>query len=471
MSKKKDKKVVQMLSPENYIRKRSRNLPIYKCWIMEDWDKIGKSHVIVSRKHVNENISFCFYLVDLFCLGVKDTFFHFNTAESDLMDRIQEENDEVQFKEIPYTLAHNIIFSAVEFAEEYGFQPHKDFIRTTKFFLEEDDDEIEFMDIECGKNGKPFYIRSESEDDASAQRIINQLKRTAGEGNYEFILDQFEELFDSDTDYNTYEKDELIMRSFQMLPVRLRNKVQNMNLEQMHALVKTMEDEEDEEKIEIYIKLIDHIWRHLINITDYNDYSIQFENFFDYIDITDEIPDAMLLNRHKQMSLEVDQIKKFVEEIDQQFFMEDQEIPLEEINQFIEQFPDYPVLYYYKVLFENHQKQETNPYSVYNEMFPNSPLLKLANEKLNPDIKFRNQSILAIYKLYFGQRTLIHSTELYEFLQFIIIKLTISSKMEGILILEIFLEELEMNDEKVVLLLNLSLEIKANILDTIMNNS
>jgi hypothetical protein len=28
-------KVIQMLSPENYIRKKARSLPIYECWIID----------------------------------------------------------------------------------------------------------------------------------------------------------------------------------------------------------------------------------------------------------------------------------------------------------------------------------------------------------------------------------------------------------------------------------------------------
>jgi hypothetical protein len=150
MAKKKSKKVVQMLSPENYIRQRSRGLPIHKCWITKDWREIGKTSIIISRKHTNGNISFCFYLVDLFCMGVKDTFFEFNTDERDLIERITENNGYNQFEEISYELAHNIIYSAIEFAEEYGFQPHKDFTRTTEFFLEEDDDRIKLINIECG---------------------------------------------------------------------------------------------------------------------------------------------------------------------------------------------------------------------------------------------------------------------------------------------------------------------------------
>ena len=38
MAKKKKGKVIQMLSPENYIKQRARTLPIYECRINSDWE-------------------------------------------------------------------------------------------------------------------------------------------------------------------------------------------------------------------------------------------------------------------------------------------------------------------------------------------------------------------------------------------------------------------------------------------------
>jgi len=68
-------KVIQMLSPENYIRKKARMLPIYECWLNNDWEVSGAASIIIARRHTNENITFYLYLVDLYCLGVKDSFY------------------------------------------------------------------------------------------------------------------------------------------------------------------------------------------------------------------------------------------------------------------------------------------------------------------------------------------------------------------------------------------------------------
>lgn len=59
MVKKKPGKVIQMLSPENYIRKKARSLPIYECKVNTDWQAEGIAQVIVSRKHINGNVTVC----------------------------------------------------------------------------------------------------------------------------------------------------------------------------------------------------------------------------------------------------------------------------------------------------------------------------------------------------------------------------------------------------------------------------
>ena len=52
--KKKKGKVVQfLLSPENYIRSRARNLPLFECMISEGWKESGMANILIARNHIN----------------------------------------------------------------------------------------------------------------------------------------------------------------------------------------------------------------------------------------------------------------------------------------------------------------------------------------------------------------------------------------------------------------------------------
>src|SRR5207248_2257023 len=123
----------QSLSPKKYIQTRARTLPIYKCFVNKNWKTGGIADVFVLRRHVNGHVTAGVYLVDLSCLGVKDTFFFFNEEESEVMGKVPMS----MFMEIDYALAHNIIYAAHDFALEYDIHPHKEF-SITKQILEED---------------------------------------------------------------------------------------------------------------------------------------------------------------------------------------------------------------------------------------------------------------------------------------------------------------------------------------------
>jgi len=142
--------------------------------------------IIVTRKHIANNISACFYLVDSACLGIKGTFFVFNIPFDELRKLMRK--NPVEWIETSYEYVHNIIYASVKYAEQLGFEPHKDF-SITKHFLEEDDDNIPLIEIKCGgKDGKPIYVNTGHETLARERQIINQLEKTAGEGNYKYML-------------------------------------------------------------------------------------------------------------------------------------------------------------------------------------------------------------------------------------------------------------------------------------------
>ncbi|MDR0559551.1 MAG: hypothetical protein LBG92_05235 [Prevotellaceae bacterium] len=219
MSKKQKQNVQKqtLLSPENYIRKKSRNLPVVKCVINKYWNESGLASILIVRQHSNGNYTFCSYLVDKSCLGVKDTMYWFNEPQ-EVLDKYETDIvEQYESEEISYALAHNIIFAALEFAEEYGFKPHRDFTSVTQYFLEEDDDNVPLIDVHCGNaDGKPAYMNTGYETPELQKRIICQLEKTAGKGNYDIYInmdndrldenylyeDEFEEEYDDKNDNN-----------------------------------------------------------------------------------------------------------------------------------------------------------------------------------------------------------------------------------------------------------------------------
>jgi|GEM_PF-4743318 len=143
-------------------------------------------NVIVIRKHTNGNFTYAAYLVDLLCLGVKDTYYQFNQDAREMEEFLDDSDQESKMLEIDYSLAHNIIFAGHDFAAEYHMPQHPDFTRTTRYLLEEDDEKIPLIDVHTGdENGLPHLLVTPANLQSAA---LGRLKQYAGEGNYRYSI-------------------------------------------------------------------------------------------------------------------------------------------------------------------------------------------------------------------------------------------------------------------------------------------
>ena len=111
MTKVKKGKAIQMLSPENYIRKKARTLPIFECLVSTEWEETKMPTVVIARSHTNGNITACTFLVDLGCLGVKNSMFLFNATMFKYSELKETISAGIEMTEVDYPLAHNIILA------------------------------------------------------------------------------------------------------------------------------------------------------------------------------------------------------------------------------------------------------------------------------------------------------------------------------------------------------------------------
>lgn len=186
MAKKNNKASQQPLSPERYIRTRVRQLPIYKCYKNFKSDDTNSMLLAVSRLHPQGNITFGMYLLDRWCLGIKEAFWIFNVDKSELRKRLSYFDSGVSEDsvEISYVEAHNWIYGALNWAEEAGIKPHKEF-DLAQYLLEPDDENVELIEYDFGKDGE-YCLRVESELEAS--KYIPTLKENLGEGNFKVMI-------------------------------------------------------------------------------------------------------------------------------------------------------------------------------------------------------------------------------------------------------------------------------------------
>ena len=187
MSKNKKGKIVSLkpgqLSPEKYFKTQARTLPIVECLVTAERKNIGICSVFVARSHKTGNVTVGIYLVDMYCLGLKDTHYEFNISPGDYKSL---KNSTSGMEKCDYLLAHNIVYGGIAFADDNGFKPHKDFA-VSQYILEDDDEQVELMELDFGLHGMPCYMRGPYDDAAKIKSVTATLERTAGPGNFTIV--------------------------------------------------------------------------------------------------------------------------------------------------------------------------------------------------------------------------------------------------------------------------------------------
>jgi hypothetical protein len=181
------RKQVHALGPMTAQRhiKQARSYPLEGCWTHTGWEEGGMAVVVVARRQPDGGIVFGNYLVDYYCLGLKDTYCKADIPPGQFRQEalpwmLRRAGTPVS---ISPALAHEIIYGGIEYAAQFGFRPHSDF-KLSQYVLDPPELHPRSGTVEFGKDGKPFYM-SGPYDNVDA--IIDRLRRTVGEGNFHFM--------------------------------------------------------------------------------------------------------------------------------------------------------------------------------------------------------------------------------------------------------------------------------------------
>jgi hypothetical protein len=156
----------------------------------------GCGYVVVSRFKADDRVESGFFLLDVFCLGVKDAGFHCFSSIADyhenLLDRLFSNEEPVRMAPAD---ARKLTEDAISYARGLGFSPGGDYKKASRVFggITTADCDEQFI---FGKDEKPLYIQGPSDSPARVERILLALEARCGEGGYHYIVaaDNFDPL-------------------------------------------------------------------------------------------------------------------------------------------------------------------------------------------------------------------------------------------------------------------------------------
>ena len=167
------------------VLRRAGEYPILGCWTMEGWQEAGTAPVVIARRQPDGRIAWGVYMVDLLCLGLKETYCNVNYSRRRFYDELLPgavvESAPLQ---ITPALAHEIIYGSIAYAGQFGFRAHRDY-RDSRYLLDPEGAHPVSGMVEFGREGKPLFVQGPYD---KAEAILRQLERTAGPGNYHYVV-------------------------------------------------------------------------------------------------------------------------------------------------------------------------------------------------------------------------------------------------------------------------------------------
>lgn len=159
---------------------------LHACTQQGLWDS-GIAQVLVSRELDSGMVVFSIFLVDRYCLGVKDAFCGF-MARSEYFDRIYEKLDEASERvSLKPAAARKLVEEAVAYASDLGLAPHRGYAHAREIFGDIDPAASD-RQFEFGRDGKPYFVAGPHDSPGRCYQIVNILTERLGEGNFYFTL-------------------------------------------------------------------------------------------------------------------------------------------------------------------------------------------------------------------------------------------------------------------------------------------
>jgi hypothetical protein len=163
--------------------------PMHEALWPKDLFEKGLGWVIVARfKSAGERVEVGIFLVDVFCLGIKLAVYE-SCDRLTYLDQIRGHYEtDFPMEPVEPACARKLVEKAAEYAQGLGFAPHSDYKKAARVFGGISAEQCT-QNFSFGLEGKPFYFRGPRETEEQARRIVWQLEKRCGSGNYEYLVD------------------------------------------------------------------------------------------------------------------------------------------------------------------------------------------------------------------------------------------------------------------------------------------
>jgi hypothetical protein len=159
-------------------------LPIRHCFLTEALFDDGMGTLVLARGATPHRLELSSFLLDVFCLGIKDVIFDSIDSESFEM-YMTAANAASPLVTVDPGYARKLLRDLAVWSQSIGFAPHRDFAAVERIFGDASADASDAV-FRFGCDGRPLYIPGPTESAAQVRRRIEHLRKILGDGAFDF---------------------------------------------------------------------------------------------------------------------------------------------------------------------------------------------------------------------------------------------------------------------------------------------
>ncbi len=164
--------------------RRASAAPLHSCLLQNEMFESSVGMVILIRKTGARSAALAGFLVDRYCLGVKDAMFR-EIDEGEIKTVVESLGTAAPFEPVDPSYARKLLRDAVAYARSLGLEPPADYGAIEPLFGDVAADACEAQ-FEFGFKGKPLYVPGPSESPTQIRRRVDLLRRRLGADGFTF---------------------------------------------------------------------------------------------------------------------------------------------------------------------------------------------------------------------------------------------------------------------------------------------
>ncbi|MET0675325.1 MAG: hypothetical protein ABW175_05955 [Bradyrhizobium sp.] len=164
---------------------RASQAPIRGCFLTGSQFEAGMGTLMLVRGATNIHVEMVSFLLDTFCLGVKDAMY--KSVEGEVFENYLETANAVEpLLEVDPAYARKLLRDLVAWSQSLGFPPHADFAALERMFGDVDADASDAV-FTFGHDGKPLYIPGPHDSPYLIRQRVELLRKQLGDDGYDLV--------------------------------------------------------------------------------------------------------------------------------------------------------------------------------------------------------------------------------------------------------------------------------------------